>query len=433
MGVTGAARAVIVSRALMRALVRTPLAAASLFALSLSLQARDGRADPMDLSLNRLSYYNDTPWVGGGVNYDPARWRFNGGCGTSATGAAGGQPFAQCYADNQRWANLVNQLGVALAPGLSAPAMTLGFSGFYVGYEMAVTNLQSEDDAWRRGTQGGLTSLVGTGTAASRDRGDTNAFVSRLHVRKGLPLGFELGTQVSHLHSSNIWAIGLDLRWSLFEGFRRGIGYLPDFAIRGSVNTMVGQQQMSLTVVGLDAMLSKRFTLGGQVRLTPFLGGQYLMILGDSGVVDFSPTRSAFNECPRQEIRYVADPRPPADPLRSPSGLIGQLQCGTGGQVAAPGLPGDLNDTRNSGVFAAMRIQHARMIAGLQLQWEIFTVSGEFAFDMMPPSFFRTPSTDAGLPSTAPAVMGQPAPRTPITLNDYRQWTTTIAVGLTFQ
>jgi hypothetical protein len=421
----------LVSRAVMRAPVRSSLFASTTLALSLLSSA--ARADPMDLALNRLSYYNDTPWVGGGVNYDPARWHFDGGCGTAATGGAMAQPFAQCYADNQLWANLVNQLGVALAPGLSAPAMTLGFSGLYVGYEVAVSNLQNTSDAWRRGSAGSVSSVVGTGTAARRDNGDPDSFVSRIHIRKGLPLGFELGTQVSHLHSSNIWAIGLDLRWSLFEGFRRGIGYLPDFAVRGSVNTMVGQSQMNLTTVGLDAMLSKRFTVGGQLRLTPFLGGQFLMILGDSGVIDFTPTRSAFAECPRQEIRYVNDTRPTTDPMRSPSGLVGQLQCGSGGQPAAAGLPGDLNDTRNSGVFAAMRIYHTRMIAGLQAQWEMFTVSGEFALDMTPPGWMRTPSTDAGRPSTAPNVMGQAAPRTPITLDDYRMWTTTIAVGLTFQ
>ncbi len=421
----------LVSRAVMRALVRSSFVASTTLALSLLSSA--ARADPMDIALNRLSYYNDTPWVGGGVNYEPSRWRFRGGCGTAATGGSMSQAYALCYPDNQLWANLVNQLGVALAPGLSTPAMTLGFSGFYIGYEMSVSNLQHGSDAWRRGTEGSVSNLVNTGTAASRDDADPNSFVSRLHVRKGLPLGFELGTQVSHLHSSNIWAIGLDLRWSLFEGFRRGIGYLPDFAVRGSVNTMVGQQQMNLTVVGLDAMLSKRFTLGGQLRLTPFLGGQFLMIFGDSGVIDFTPTRSAFAECPRQEIRYVADARPMTDPLRSPSGLVGQLQCGSGGMAPPGNLPGDLNDTRNSGVFAAMRIYHTRMIAGLQAQWEMFTVSGEFALDMTPPGWLRTPSTDAGNPSTAPNVMGQPAPRTPISLDDYRMWTTTIAVGLTFQ
>ncbi len=414
----------------MRFPVRSLQVAASLLALTVLPSV--ARADPMDLSLNRLSYYNDTPWQGGGVNYDPARWRFNGGCGTTATASAGGQGYAQCNPDNQLWADLVNQLGAALAPGLSAPAMTLGYGGFYVGYEMAITNLDASSDAWRRGTEGSVGANVGSGTLARRDRPDTTAFVSRVHVRKGLPLGFELGTQVSHLHSSNIWSIGLDLRWSLFEGFRRGVGYLPDFALRAAVNTMVGQQQLNLTVVDLDAMISKRLTIGGHLRRTPFVGGQFLMIFGDSGVIDFTPTRSAYTECPRQEIRYVPDTRAMTDPNRSPSGLVGQLQCGGGGTGPA-GLPGDLNDTRNSSVFNAMRIYRTRFLAGLQLQWEIFTLSGEFSMDVAAPGFLRTPSSDAGRPSTQPDTMGQPAPRTPITLSNYQQWTTTIAVGLTFQ
>jgi hypothetical protein len=391
-------------------------------------------ADPMDLALHRLSYYNNTPWQGNGVTYDPSRWVFQGGCGTPATvGATMGQPYAQCNADHQLWVNLVNELGLALAPGLSAPAMTLGYGGLYVGYEMAIANLDRTGDHWRRGTEGGVSSNVGTGTASQRDRGDANSFVSRIHVRKGLPLGFELGTQVSHLHSSSIWAIGLDLRWAPFEGFRRGVGYLPDFAIRGAVNTMVGQPQMNLTVVGVDATLSKRFSLGGQVRLSPYLGGQFLMIFGDSGVIDFTPDRSAYAECPRQEIRYVPDPRPMGDPMRSPSGLVGQLQCGGGGRPVSPTLPGDLNDTRNSGVFTAARIYRGRMIAGLQLQWEIFTLTGEFTYDMVPAGWLRTPNAAAGRPLPTPAPMGQDLARAPLTLNDYRQWQTTIAVGFTFQ
>lgn len=390
-----------------------------------------GHADPLDLALNRLSYYNDTPWQGNSVNYDPTRFRFRGGCGTTAT-ASGGQAYAQCFPDNQLWANLVNELGGALAPGLAAPAMTLGYAGVYIGYELSFSNL-AQSDHWGRGTEGSTSTNVGSGTETIRDRyGDPVAFVSRLHVRKGFPFGFELGTQVNHLHSSGMWAIGLDLRWAPFEGFRRGIGYLPDFAVRGSVNTLVGQPQLNLTVVGIDATLSKRFTLGGQVRLAPYVGGQTLLIFGNSGVVDFTPGRSAYEECPRQEIRYVTDPRPTTDPARSPSGRIGQLQCGGGGTAVAPGVPGDLNDTHNNGVFQAMRIQRWRAFGGLQFQWRIVSVTAEFGMDLAAPSFFSTPPVEAGRPTTQPAAAGTPT-RVPITLNDFRQWTTTISVGLSFR
>lgn len=395
--------------------------------------ASSASADPMDLSLNRLSYFNNTPWVNGGVSYDPSRWAFRGGCGTAATGAGGGQAYAQCFPDNQLWANLVNQLGGALAPSLSAPAMTLGYAGMFIGYEVSVSNLNRASDAWRRGSEGSIVSNVGTGTSAQRDNGDADAFVSRLHVRKGLPFGFELGTQVSHLHSSSIWAIGLDLRWAPFEGFRHGIGYLPDFAVRGSVNTMVGQSQMNLTVVGVDASLSKRFTLGGQVRITPYLGGQALFIFGDSGVIDLTPTRSAYAECPRQQIVYVPDPRPAGDPARSPSGNIGQLQCGAGGTPPdGATIPGDLNDTRNNAVFQSMRINRWRGFAGLQLQWELVMLTAEFAMDLSNPSFMNTVSTEAGRPLTTPAAPNAPT-RAPLTFDNFSQWTTTISVGFAFR
>jgi hypothetical protein len=202
-------------------------------------------------------------------------------------------------------------------------------------------------------------------------------------------------------------------------------------AVRGAVNTMVGQSQMNLTVVSVDAVLSKRFTLGGLLRLTPYAGGQALMIFGDSGVIDFTPTRSAYAECPRQTIAYVPDTRPMDDPNRSPSGLVGQLQC-SGSAQTQPGIPADLNDTRNSGVFQSMRILRPRAFFGLQLQWEYFMVTGEFVADIAEPSWLRTPPNEAGRPSTTPGPMGQQQ-FTPITFADRTQWMTTISVGLAFR
>lgn len=385
----------------------------------------------MDLALNRLSYFNNTPWSGGGVSYDPARWQFRGGCGLASTataGAGGGQAFAQCLPDNQLWANLVNELGGAFAPSTSTPAMTLGLAGVYVGYELGVTNLNRNSEYWTRGSEGSATSNVGSGTSSIRDRGDAAAIISRLHVRKGLPFGFELGTQASYMHSSSIWAIGLDLRWSPFEGFRRGVGYIPDLAIRGAVNTLVGQAQLNLTVVDVDVSLSKRFTVGGSVRITPVLGAQMLFIFGDSGVIDLTPTRSAYAECPRQQIRYVPD-------SSSPSMLAGQLQCGGGGTLPTAGgqaIPPELNDTRNNGVFAPMRIRRVRGFFGLQVQWQILTFGVQFSADLTEPAFISTPSSDAGRPLTTGATGGA-IQRAPLQLADYGQWTSNFSVGLTFR
>ncbi len=384
----------------------------------------------MDLSLNRLSMYNNTPWTNGQEpSNDPARWMFQGGCGTAGTAGTGlgnGQAFARCLPDNQLWTNLMNELGGALAPGLSAPAMTLGYNGLYIGFEEAVTNLNRNSEYWRRGTQGSPDALTGSGTAATRNQGDADAFVSRIHVRKGFPMGFELGTTVSHLDSSSIWAMGLDLRWAPFEGYRHGMGILPDFAVRGAVNTVVGQSQFNLTVVSVDATISKRFTLGGQVRVSPYLGVQELFILADSGVIDMTPARNAYAECPRQPIDYVPDTTPVGSPGRSPSGLIGQRQC-TGG-TAIQGLPGGLNDTVNTSTFEPVRIARTRAFLGMQLQWDLVMFTGEFAFDAADPTFFRTPSDGTGRPSTTTAGAVTPMPLAP-----FWQWPVTIGAGVAFR
>ena len=111
---------------------------------------------------------------------------------------------------------------------------------------------------------------------------------------------------------------------------------------------------------------------------------------------------------------------------------MGQVICNGGGTLPTPTLPGDLNDTRNSAVFQPMRILRTRGFLGLQFQWEILMVTAEFSVDLGDPSFTSTPPTDAGRPVTTNVAAGAPS-RTPITLDNYTQWTTTVGVGLAFR
>ncbi|MEI8257762.1 MAG: hypothetical protein WCJ30_18960, partial [Deltaproteobacteria bacterium] len=259
--------------------MRARFAPAAIFASTLAL-AFNASADPNDLALNRLSMYQQ-PGA-------PGQYVFAGGCGTASAG------FAQCEADNQMFVNLVNELGGALAPPLLAPARTTGYNGLYLGYEHTITGINGSGEYWARGTMGG--ERTGEGTAQVRANVPRQLYVSHFHARKGLPYGFELGMHANWLHDSGMVSLGVDIRWALFEGFHSGVGYLPDFAVRGSVNTLVGNQQLYLTVVGLDAMISKPISLGGVATLTPYLGGQGLLIFGDSTVIDGTPERSAYQE-----------------------------------------------------------------------------------------------------------------------------------------
>jgi hypothetical protein len=240
-------------------------------------------------------------------------------------------------------------------------------------------------------------------------------FVSHLHVRKGFPYGFELGTHVNWLHDSTMVSLGLDIRWSLFEGFHSGIGYLPDFAVRGSVNTLVGNQQLYLTIVGIDAMISKPFALGGVAVLTPYLGAQALMILGDSTVIDGTPQRSSFAECTRRHVAVMRDA------MNNPTSS--DLVCDS--SITAP--PSPINDSRNEMVFMSTRILRVRGAGGLRVRIGYFTIGGEFLYDLVEPMWLNGADSVAG--QGRPTGTGQ---ATDVTIEFPHQWQVTFGGGVQF-
>ena len=107
----------------------------------------------------------------------------------------------------------------------------------------------------------------------------------QLDIRKGLPFSFELGVNLLWLVESEMFAPGLELRWALHEGYK----YAPDLGLRGSVNHMVGNRDLNLTVIGLDVVLSKGFGIGGVVNIAPYLSYSVLMLAASSRVVDATP------------------------------------------------------------------------------------------------------------------------------------------------
>jgi len=65
-------------------------------------------------------------------------------------------------------------------------------------------------------------------------------------------------------------------------------------AIRGSASQLLGTDQVDLTVLGLDVIISKAFSLAGTARFEPFLGASMLFIDARSGPIDATPTCDAY-------------------------------------------------------------------------------------------------------------------------------------------
>jgi hypothetical protein len=170
------------------------------------------------------------------------------------------------------------------------------------------------------------------------------------------------------------------LRWSLLEGFRRGVlAYFPDLSIGGGVRTITGTPQFQLTVASGDAALSKPLPIADTSVLTPYVGYQFLRIFGDSGPVDLTPRTDAIGYCNYQGQKvpggYNGDD---VDHTQGP--YTGQAVCGDGS--GQNGTPDDLSNTR---IFQSARITRHRLVLGLAYRYEMIFVGGQFATDVVAP------------------------------------------------
>ena len=153
-----------------------------------------------------------------------------------------------------------------IAPKKLAPAETLGYSGFYMGVEGSLSPRplgEHAEERWLRGT--------------ASDEIQAVTFNPGIHIRKGLPFSFEIGFTVNYLVLSELVSLGGEVKWSLFEGFRKGWrAFFPDLALRGSIVRVIGQTDVDITLAALDASISYAFGIVGMITMTPYVGYQYV-------------------------------------------------------------------------------------------------------------------------------------------------------------
>jgi len=254
-------------------------------------------------------------------------------------GGVGTSTRAYC-ADNAAWEGIAQQLGISMAPPVLTPGRTLGPAGFYVGFEGFITNISGGRGFWQRGTEGDATSSI-----EGENRFAANAlYWQRLQVRKSFPLGFELGTSMAHLFGTSYWSLGLDIKWSILEGFRTGAeGFIPDIAIRGAVQTLLGESEFNLTIPSVELIMSKSIVIASAGTITPYIAGQYVWILADSELVDLTPQTDA-----RSAMVSTSSP----------------------------------DDYNNNDVFSQVRSSRIRGVIGAQGRYGVLTITGAVVFDL---------------------------------------------------
>lgn len=285
---------------------------------------------------------------------------------------SGGEEFA--------WKRLMSQLGGTIAPPVLEPANTVGPGGFYLGVEGAITGIDDDQLYWGYGTEGDDPS-----EALNRFTKPTYSWF-RMNVRKGLPFGFELGASAAHAMHTNYWAWGVTLKWAILEGFRTGIGYLPDLAFRASVQTMTGDSEFNLTVPSADLILSKPIVLAKTATLTPYVAGQAMFVLADSEVVDLTPGTNPYDVCQPQapfdsQARNQAAYDDSMDPLNDPD----VRNRSTFACSQTPPTGSEQFDFENNHVFSQIRAMRTRLVFGMQYQYMALTLNASFGFDLVKP------------------------------------------------
>jgi len=143
--------------------------------------------------------------------------------------------------------SLTEELGAALSYKGVTPAEPLGLVGFDIGIEVTGTKLSSIDE-WG--------SAVGNTDVSFLP-------LPKIHLHKGLPLGFDLGVVYSKVPSTDIAFAGGEVRYSPLGGNVA----LPAVAIRGAYTTILGVDDVEFTTKSVELTVSKGFLM-----LTPYGG-----------------------------------------------------------------------------------------------------------------------------------------------------------------
>lgn len=287
------------------------------------------RAEAMDPILSRLRI------VGG-----------RGGCDISA---------GYCK-DAERFERLVSELGVSLAPPLIMPAASDGPSGLGLALDMTLTNVDANASYWQSGTISPDPVLIWTHAT----------------LRKGLPFGLEVGTTIGRGHSTSLWSLGLSLKWALFEGFRTGIGHLPDVALQATTTRSMGLDDLTLATHTVDLLFSKPLHVGRGYRIAPMLGAQLLFLEAESGSVDLTPgpDDSGDDDQTAAEVDAFEACRP------------GQPEAGKGVPLLCSGEGADF---ANNVQFDEVDQTRLRLFFGGQLQFGVWRFTTSFGLDLLAP------------------------------------------------
>ncbi len=207
-----------------------------------------------------------------------------------------GVETANNTAPNERFRLLTSELAFALAPRPTAPAKTLGMSGFEATFDTTLVNFHTGQSYWRGGVFdpniGGNTDPVTEKAQLGKGQPGSLQTVIGGHIRKGLPFSVELDADFNYLVNSSMVMIGASVRYALVEGFR----YAPDISVRGAVGRLMGANDIDMITAEASATVGKTFGIAGVCTLGIYAGYGILFANVNSNVIDKTPANAADNQ-----------------------------------------------------------------------------------------------------------------------------------------
>ncbi|MEY4754744.1 MAG: hypothetical protein RJA44_2419 [Pseudomonadota bacterium] len=159
-------------------------------------------------------------------------------------------------------------LGAAVSYRSMAPAESLGILGFDLGLSLNGTTLKSLD-ALRQAAGG--SSMPATLPLVS------------VRAQKGLPFDIDVGAALGAIPATNVRTFGGEVKWAVLPGST----LLPAVALRGSISSLNGVDQLSLNTRSVDLSVSK-----GLLMLTPYIGVGQVWVKSEANGVSSLQTES---------------------------------------------------------------------------------------------------------------------------------------------
>lgn len=260
--------------------------------------------------------------------------------------------------DQALFERLMLQFGTSLLSPIATPAATVGTRGFYVGVDTSITGVDNDQAQWRLGTQGDPR------LAENKDASGVLTW-NRVTARKGLPFGLEVDASLAQAASTQVWMLGVGVKWALVEGFHEGLGRLPDVAIRASLSSSAGARDANITLAAADLIFSKPFTLDRSWTVSPIVALQGAWLFADSDLVDLTPETDAFDAC---------RPAP------------GHQLPGSGVPPATVACRGEGLDYANTVAFRSVRHFLLRVSAGAEVRYRSFVIHGALSYGVLAPT-----------------------------------------------